>query len=78
MVVDERHSPEVFDHDERRHGLEHRDLDVLTLTGSLPVKEGGEERVDHREPGRLVGDERRNELGARRPRLSRAASPVAA
>ncbi len=47
---------EVLGHDEGDGGLEHRHLDRLADAGSLAVEEGGDDRVDDGQGGRLVGN----------------------
>ena len=56
----------VFDHQELDHGFKHGNLDLLPLTGALPVEERGHRRVGQSQPADFVGDDRREEPGLAR------------
>ena len=50
---------QMLDHDERHHGLEHRDFDELPAPGLLARVQRGEDRLRRHEPAGLVAEDGR-------------------
>ena len=59
----DRRCGQVLDEIERQHRVEHRNLNLLTLTGAIAVYERSENPVGDHYAGELVADQCRHERG---------------